>query len=144
MDLTNDHIAELVSSIGHRAKLSKTIQQLKSGDVYVCYSCNAKFCNLSILSNHLKTIHKLTGESEYQCPHCKGLFNRRAYLSHFRNVLKLHSKFSLGTVTNYFNREDVNIEEDQFVSLSNLAPISHSNSSTLQLEYCISKLYHAF
>ncbi|ODN02959.1 Zinc finger and SCAN domain-containing protein 12 [Orchesella cincta] len=95
--LEKTDLVELVPAVGHRARIWTAMSKLKSGSVYVCFQCSERFTRLKDLSNHLTSKHRLTGNSEYSCTLCQGLFNRKGYLQHMRNSFLLHKQLEVNT-----------------------------------------------
>ncbi|CAL8105707.1 unnamed protein product [Orchesella dallaii] len=88
--IDKEDIAQLVPVVGHRAMIWNALSKLKSGSVYVCFSCQKGFIRLKDLASHLTRDHNLTGGSEYRCSTCQGLFNRKSFLQHLRNSYQVH------------------------------------------------------
>lgn len=128
--LSREDLKSIIPGIGDQLRLWEIIQKLKTGSVYICFICNCNFYTLKDLSEHLKSFHLLSGNSEYKCVHCDRYFLRKPFLKHLRNVFTLHKTLCKENTNNHkslseFFEENVESEEfgeevDQDSQLSNL------------------------
>ncbi len=77
-------------AVGDRVKIWEAIVKLKSGQVYKCFLCSQLFYTLQSFANHLSNFHNLQKDSQYTCMHCEGIFNRKSFMNHYRNIFKFH------------------------------------------------------
>lgn len=112
--IEKEDLQGLIPAVGDRAIIWNALSKLKMGIVYVCFCCQKGFIRLKELASHLTINHKLTGNSEYKCTLCQGLFKRKSFLQHLRNSFQIHKQVLTVNKVDISPEKDLDPDPDNF------------------------------